>query len=95
MFKRTVHSTAAVVPADNDVLDTKGFDCVLDNGKAIQVRMHHHVGNVAVDKELARPESHDLVGWDTAVRAADPEVLRILLLRQSIKEIGLFGANPF
>ncbi len=49
--------------------------------------MHHAVGEVAVDEELAGREVHDLVGGHAAVRAPDPEIFRTLLPRQSREEL--------
>jgi hypothetical protein len=40
-------------------------------------------------KHLTRLETCDLVGWHTAVRAANPQILGGLLLRQMIEEARL------
>ena len=44
------HTPAAVVAANDDVLDPQDIHGKLRHGQAIEIRMHHHVGHVAVDK---------------------------------------------
>ena len=49
--------------------------------------MHHDIGDVAVDEDLARQHADDLVGRHPAVGAADPEVFGILLPGELGKKI--------
>jgi hypothetical protein len=49
----------------------------------------HQVADVAVHEDIARQESHDLVGRHAAVRAADPQILRALLAEQAGEELGI------
>ena len=51
--------------------------------------MHDDVRDVAVDEHLARREPDDLVRRHAAVRAADPEVLGRLPLREPGEEVGI------
>ena len=83
------HAAAAVVADDHDVLDLEDIDGVLDHRQAVEVGMHHHVGDVAVDEELAGQQVHELIGRDAAVGAADPQVLRGLLFQQAREEARL------
>jgi len=65
-------AAAAVVAADDDVLDLEDLDRVLDDGEAVQIAVDDNVGDVAVYKDLARLQAHEDVGlrpeW---ARAAD------------------------
>jgi len=62
----------------------------LDGGQAVQVGMHDHVGDIAMDEHLARRHVDDLVGRHARIRAADPQVLWILLLGQAGEEFRVF-----
>jgi hypothetical protein len=75
-----VHAAAAVVAAENDVAHLEDVDGELDHRQAVEVGVHHHVGDVAVDEHLARRQAGDLVGRHARVRAADPQVLGRLLV---------------
>jgi hypothetical protein len=59
------------VAADDNVLDLQVTDGVVDDGHGAQVDCGDDVGDVAVDKDLAGVEAHDLVCGDAAVGAAD------------------------
>ena len=74
-----MHAAAAVMADDQDVLDLELVHRVLDDAQAVQVGMHHHVGDVAVDEYLARRHADDLVGRHARIRAADPQILGVLL----------------
>ncbi len=63
------------------------FDGELDDGEAIQVGVHHEVGHVAVDEDLAGGEADDFVGGHAAVGAADPEVLGLLQGGEAVEEV--------
>jgi len=55
------------------------FDRVLHDREAVEIGMHHDIRNVAVHEQFTRRKADDLVGGDTAVGTADPEVPRCLL----------------
>src|SRR5690606_6771409 len=84
---------AAVVAHHQDVLDPKHIDRVLDHRQAVEVGMHHHVGDVAVHEDLARRHVDDLVRGYARVRATDPQVLRLLDLRQPGEEARILGLD--
>ena len=46
-------STATVMSADDDVLDLKYIDCVLQYREAIEVRVDDQIRDVPVDEHLA------------------------------------------
>src|SRR5690606_994007 len=80
--QRGAHAAATVMSNHEDVLDLEHVDGELDHGHAIKIGVYHYVGDVAVDKYLARGKVHDLVGWNPRIGTADPQVLGCLLLRQ-------------
>jgi hypothetical protein len=90
-----VDAAAAVVADHQDVLDLEYVYRVLDGRQAVQVGMHHHVGDIAVHEHLARCHVDDLIGRHPRVGTADPQVLRGLLFGQAGKEPGIFAADPF
>lgn len=63
-------ASAAVVSADNDVLDFEVADGVVDDGHDVEVDVVDEVGDVAVDEHLARLEAGDGFGGDAGVGAA-------------------------
>jgi hypothetical protein len=90
-----LNTAAAVMAADNDVADLENIDGKLDHGQTIQVRMHHQIGHIPVNKQFAGQKPYDLVRRNPAVRTANPKILRTLLLRQFAKEIRpLLGNSP-
>ena len=94
---RRRHAAAAVVAADDDVTDLQHFDRELNDGQAIQVAVHDHVRDVAVDEDLTGQQPEDLVRGHAAVGAADPQIARRLLPRQAREEIGVgarHGVGP-
>ncbi len=76
---RRMHARAAVVSADDHVLDAQHVDRELQGRQAVQIGMHHHIGDVAVDEHLAGRETGHLIRWHPRIRAADPQVLGRLL----------------
>ncbi len=83
---RRPHAAAAVMPADDHVLDLQHVDRELQHRQAVEVGVHDHVGDVAVHEQLARIEADDLVRRDAAVGAADPQELRGLLFLEPGEE---------
>jgi hypothetical protein len=71
---------------DDDVAHLDDVGRELDHREAVEVRVDDDVGDVAVDEQLARLEVDELVGRDAAVGAADPQVLRRLLLQKAGEE---------
>jgi len=90
-------AATAVVAAHHDVFDTQDVNSVLEHRQAVQVGVNHKVGHVAMDEELTRKEPDDLVGGNSAVGAADPQVARRLLVKQAVEEVRLelrHGCRP-
>ena len=91
---RRAHAAAAVVPGDDHVRDLQDVHRELEHRQAIQVGVHHHVGDVAMHEQLAGIEPDDLVRRHPAVGASDPEVLRRLLCREPLEEARVVGGLP-
>ena len=79
-------AAAAVVAADDHVLDPEELDRELKHGQAVEVGVQDEVRHVPVDEDLAGQQARDLVGRHPAVGAADPEVLRALLGGEALEE---------
>jgi len=54
--------------------------------------MDDQVGDVSVDEEVAGSETGDFAGWDAAVGATDPKVIRILPFGESLEEVWVVAA---
>lgn len=63
-------TAAAVVAADDDVLDFEVADRVVDDRHDVEVDVVDEVGNVAVDEHLAWVDAGEGFGGDTRVGAA-------------------------
>jgi len=74
------------VTADNYVFDLQQVYRELKHRKAIEISVNNYVRNVAMHKQLSRPEADELSCRHTTVRTTDPEVTRSLLLSQGLKK---------
>jgi len=81
VLQRRQYSAAAVVAADDYVLNAQHINRELNCRKAIEISMHHDIGNVAVHEHFTGYQSDHLVCGHAAVRATDPKVVRRLLGR--------------
>ena len=93
VLQRGRDAAAAVVAADDDVLDLQHVHRELHHRQAVEVAVRDDVGKVAMDEELAGEEPHDLVRGHAAVGAADPEIPRLLLPREPRKELRIVPAE--
>jgi hypothetical protein len=89
VVERCFDASATIMADYNDVPDLQDVHRVLDDRHAIHVGVLDDIRDVAMDENLARHQTRNLVGRDPAVRAPDPEKLRPLLLDQAIKELGI------
>ena len=64
---RRMNAAAAVVTADDNVLDLQDLDCELNDGEAAHVGVDNEVRNVAMDEHLAWLETQDMIGGNTAI----------------------------
>jgi hypothetical protein len=81
------NSAAAVVAADDHVLDAQYIHGVLQDRETIQVGMNDDVGDIAMDEHFARQHAHDLIRRHPTVGAADPEMRRNLLSAQALEKL--------
>src|SRR5687768_4567938 len=95
LHQRCANGAAPIVPANDDVLDLEDVDGELHHGEAVQVGMHDHVADVAVDEKLSWKKAYDLVGRHPAIRASDPKIPRRLLPRQLVEEARVRAQNAF
>src|SRR5688572_30293549 len=93
-LERGADPAAAVVAAHHDVAHPQHLDPVLEHAQDVHVGVDDDVGHVAMDEHLARLPADDAVGRQAAVRAADPQELRRLLVAQAVEEAGIGGAHP-
>jgi hypothetical protein len=80
------HSTAAVMPGDYHMFDGQYVDRELQYGKAVHVGMIYQVRDIAMHENFPWHQADDRICGDAAVRAADPQVLRVLLFRKVFKK---------
>lgn len=92
-LERSLHTTATIVTADDDVLNLQGVDGILQHGETVEVGVDDKVSDVAVHEELARQEPDDFIRRHTAVRTTNPKELRALLLREGLEKLGPLPAN--
>jgi hypothetical protein len=70
--ERSLHTAAAVMATHNDVPDLEQLDRELHDRQTIQIGVNNDVGDVAVDEQLSRLESDDLICRHPTVGATDP-----------------------
>ena len=78
-----------------DMFDLQHIDRILQNSQAVEICVHDHIRHVAVDEDLTRHQAHYLVGGHAAIGAANPQVLRALLLRQFLEKRRVTGFHRF
>ena len=93
--QRGLYARAAVVPTYDDLAHLEILHGKLEHAKQIEVRVHHQVCDISMDKELARTCPGDRLGGHSTVRAADPEALWTLLFGDVLEvprvDLQLFG----
>jgi hypothetical protein len=81
------HAAASVVAAHDHVANVQHVYRVLQDGQAVQIRVHDEIRDVPVHEQLARRQPDDFIRGNPAVGAADPQVAGCLLGCQSLEEI--------
>ncbi len=71
--ERRLHAAAAVVAAEHHPLHLKVVEGILQDAHDVIVGGVEHVGDIAVDKELAGLTAGEHLGGHAAVGAADPQ----------------------
>jgi hypothetical protein len=86
--------SAAVMSADDHMLDPKHIDRVLEDRKAIHVRMDDQISDIAMDEKLAGQQSDDFIRRHSTIGASDPEESRALLADERFKESRIPPNHP-
>jgi hypothetical protein len=81
------YATAAIMAADDYMLHAQDIDGVLQHREAVEIRVHHEIGDIPVDKDLAGRQPDDLIRRHAAIGAADPQILGCLLRGEPSEEI--------
>ena len=95
VFHSGLHAAAAVVTANNDVLDLRDVYGVLNDRQAVEIGMNHRVGNVTVNKQFAGLKARQSLSRNTAVGTSNPEKAWILRLRELSKKPGSSSTSIF
>ena len=83
------------MPYQQYVLDLENLHREVQNRQAVEVAVCDHVRHIAMDEHIARRQTDDLVGRDARIGTADPEILRRLLMLQSLKELRIIAQDIF
>ena len=54
LFNGSHHATTTIVTTHNHMFDFQVFNGKLHHRKAVHISVHHHIGDIAVDKHLSR-----------------------------------------
>src|SRR6266513_2473427 len=93
MFQRRAHAAASVMSTDDHVPNAQNINRELQDRQTIQVVSHNQVADVAMNENFARRKIDNLIHRDPTVRTADPEILRRLLMRETIEEFRIALVN--
>src|SRR5262245_24834975 len=79
-------AAATVMPANDNVAHLQNVNRVLNHRKAIRISRRNDIRYVAMNEQFARQKTHNFIRGYPAVRATDPEILRLLLAREPLEE---------
>ena len=88
------NTTAAIVAADDNVFHLQNVHSKLKHRETVEVGVNDDVCDVSMNKNITREEVDYLIRWDSAIGATYPEVLRVLALREALKEFGVIRPHP-
>ena len=88
------HPATPVVSHHDDVLHFQYIDGKLKHGQVIGILRRCEVGDVSVDKNLARVEIYYLSGRHSTIRTPDPQVFRRLLAFEALEKVGVARNHP-
>jgi hypothetical protein len=75
---------------DDYLVDAQHVHAVVQYGHQVRVRVHHWVGDVAVDEHVAGLGGGEMVRWYAVVAATDSQEEGMLLLGQLSEQFGVF-----
>ena len=78
---------------DDDVLDLQYFYRKLDNRHAVEIGVHHQVGDIAVNEDFTGQQANYFVGGHPAVGTADLQVFGRLSFGQTLEKVWIFFGN--
>jgi hypothetical protein len=61
----------------------------LKDGQAVGVAGGNDIGSIAMNKKFSRKQPDDFIGRHAAVRASNPQILRLLEMGKSLKKSGV------
>ena len=73
------HTCTSVMAADDDMSDLEDIQGELQDGHTVKVGFRDHIGQVTVNEHFAGEKANNLIGRDSAIGTADPEVCGRLL----------------
>ena len=76
VFRGSLDPATSIVPADDDLAHFQCFYREFQRREQVQIGRVHHIGNVAVNEDLAGIETRHHIRRHAAVRAPDPEEFR-------------------
>ena len=88
ILEARLDSPAAVMPHDDDTLDSQHCNSIIDHTIDGGIAWQHHIRHVSMHEHLSEIESEYLSGDDPGVRAGDDEVIGPLALEQVGEKLG-------
>ena len=92
-FERGLDAAAAIMADHHDVTHLEYVDGELHHRQAVEIGVHHHVADIAMDEDFAGHEAGDFVGRHARVGTADPQIFRRLQVGQLAEELAVAGAH--
>ena len=83
-------SSATVVPCHQDISHFQNFNSILNHGQRADIRRRNNICNISEDKKFSKRKSKDLIGRNSRIRAANPEIGRFLRRLMFEEEIRIF-----
>jgi hypothetical protein len=68
------------------MMDLQNVHGILDHREAVQIRVDHDIGDIAMDEHFAGQQIDELGSWHAAIGTANPEVAGRLLFSEALKE---------
>src|SRR5260370_35033336 len=86
-------AAASIVPDDENVLHLEDVHRELQDRQIVRILRWREIGDIAMDKKLARVEPADLVGGHPPVGTANPKIRGSLRPPEPREKIGIGAGN--